>query len=160
QFAGQAEDLAVESVRAGHRLVAAAGGDGTVHEVANGILRAAHPDVVFTLFPIGSANDYAHSLGLSWTQSLAAPESPTVRQVDAGMAQLTDGRRRFFVNSLGLGFSGAVTVESRNIRRLRGLFLYGLAFLRAWRRRYSLPMTTIRIDGQARRERTLSLTIA
>src|SRR5262249_12778634 len=57
-----AEELALEAVRAGHTEVAAAGGDGTVHEVANGILRSGSKEVVFCIIPIGSANDYAFCL--------------------------------------------------------------------------------------------------
>src|SRR5262249_28305985 len=59
---GHAEELAFEAVKAGFAIVAAAGGDGTVHEVANGILRAGRSDVIFHVLPVGSANDYAYSL--------------------------------------------------------------------------------------------------
>src|SRR5205085_2805387 len=61
---GHAEELAFDAARAGFPVVAAAGGDGTVHEVANGLLRADRPDATLAVLPIGSANDYAHSLGL------------------------------------------------------------------------------------------------
>ena len=40
-------------------IVAAAGGDGTVHEVANGVLQAAGPKSCFAVIPLGSADDYA-----------------------------------------------------------------------------------------------------
>ena len=46
----------------GFGIVAAAGGDGTVHEVANGVLQAGRPEVCFAVVPLGSADDYAHSL--------------------------------------------------------------------------------------------------
>src|SRR5262249_21471906 len=61
---GHAERLARQAVQEGFGVVAAAGGDGTVHEVANGILRAGRPEVVFSIVPLGSANDYAYSLGV------------------------------------------------------------------------------------------------
>src|SRR4051812_25953223 len=66
--AGQAEDLARRAAHEGFPTVGAAGGDGTVHEVANGLLRSGRPDVTLAVLPVGSANDYAHSLGLgdSW----------------------------------------------------------------------------------------------
>ena len=60
---GHGEDLAFHAAQNGFSVVAAAGGDGTVHEVANGILRAGRPEIALAIFPIGSANDYAHSLG-------------------------------------------------------------------------------------------------
>src|SRR5436309_15138862 len=62
--AGQAEELALQAAQQGFSIVAAAGGDGTVHEVANGLLRAGRPEVTLAVIPVGSANDYAYSLGL------------------------------------------------------------------------------------------------
>src|ERR1700730_16967890 len=59
---GHAEELAQRAAHGGFAIVAAAGGDGTVHEVSNGLLRANKPDIEFAVIPIGSANDYAHSL--------------------------------------------------------------------------------------------------
>src|SRR5262249_17371679 len=64
RHAGHAEALAVQAARDGFDTVAAAGGDGTVHEVANGLLRANHAGVLFGVVPLGSANDYAYSLDL------------------------------------------------------------------------------------------------
>src|SRR5258707_10954403 len=65
QAAGHAEQLALEAVQAGFAVVGAAGGDGTVHEVANGLLRAGRSEAALAVYPVGSANDYAHSLGLN-----------------------------------------------------------------------------------------------
>src|SRR5438309_1482052 len=62
QHPGHAEALAHQAALDGFAVVAAAGGDGTVHEVANGLLCARRPEVVFAVLPIGSANDYHHSL--------------------------------------------------------------------------------------------------
>src|SRR5262245_29633172 len=62
---GHAEELALAAARVGVPLVGAAGGDGTIHEVANGLLRAERPEAALAVYPLGSANDYAHSLGLT-----------------------------------------------------------------------------------------------
>jgi len=59
---GHAEELARRAAGSGFRIVAAAGGNGTVHEVANGVLKAGRPEVRFAVIPLGSADDYAHSL--------------------------------------------------------------------------------------------------
>jgi diacylglycerol kinase family enzyme len=148
----------MEAAHSGFETVAAAGGDGTVHEVANGLLRAARPEVALAIYPLGSANDYAHSLALQRTA--AGSSAGGTIAVDVGLVRLGDGRERFFVNSLGLGFSGAVTVESRKIRRLRGLFLYGLALMRVLCRGFQQPIMTVRLDDTSRRGPTLSLTLA
>ncbi len=140
---GDAEVLAERAAHEGFRIVAAAGGDGTVHEVANGLLRAAQPDVHFAVVPIGSANDYAHSLEFE-----ANGQPSAVRAVDVGVVREPAGRERYFVCCLGLGLNGAVTLESRQIKRLQGLALYGLATLRALWYRYAIPLMTFRIDDQ------------
>src|SRR5262249_13540417 len=154
-----AEELAYEAARQGFALVGAAGGDGTVHEVANGLLRSGQPDVTLAVYPLGSANDYAHSLGLAndWWRR---PNLPlTVRNVDIGVAR-SASRERYFINGLGLGFNGAVTLESRRVRRLQGIALYGLALLRALRFRFVCPTMSIRFDDELRQAPTLALTIA
>ncbi|HWG42917.1 MAG TPA: diacylglycerol kinase family protein [Gemmataceae bacterium] len=156
---GQAEELALQAAREGFATVAAAGGDGTVHEVANGLLRSQRPDVILAVIPTGSANDYASSLGLDvgwWRQfDAVAP-----RSVDVGIVRAA-GRSRYFVNGLGLGFNGQVTLESRRIRRLQGIALYGLAVLRTLCFRYTLSPMTVRInDDDERVVPTLALSLA
>lgn len=149
---GQGEELAYEAAQAGFSVVAAAGGDGTVHEVANGVLRAGRPEVVFHVLPVGSANDYAYTLDKTGP--------PEVRRVDVGVARGPNGRQRYFVNGMGLGFNGAVTREARRIRWLRGVPLYGLALLRALRKHYACPELTLTFDDQKRVLPTLALTVA
>jgi len=157
---GHGEELALEAAKQGFATVAAAGGDGTVHEVANGILRARRPEVVLEIYPVGSANDYAHTLGLDPEWRLRADPSIEARAVDVGMVSSPDGRRRHFVNGLGLGINGIVNLEARRIRRLQGLALYGMALLRTMCFRYVYPPMTVTLDGQERRVNTLALTLA
>lgn len=148
----------MNAAQSGFATVAAAGGDGTVHEVANGLLRAERPEVVLAIVPIGSANDYASCLGLDgrWWQRAA---NLTARAVDVGLVR-APGRSRYFVNGLGLGFNGQVTRESRRIRWLQGVALYGLAVLRTLCFRYELCPMTVQIDGEERRTPTLALSLA
>ena len=60
--ASDATALAQRAVEEGFQVVAAAGGDGTVHEVANGLVAASRQVTTLAVIPIGSANDYAYSL--------------------------------------------------------------------------------------------------
>jgi diacylglycerol kinase (ATP) len=152
---GHAEELAEKAVRAGFRVVAAAGGDGTVHEVVNGILRAGDPDVRFAVIPVGSANDYAHALGLDNGYRPPAP----LERVDVGVVSKPSGRRRYFVCCLGLGLNGMVTLESRAIRRLQGVALYGLATVRALWYRYAVPRMELTADGETWAGPTLMLSL-
>jgi len=139
--AGHAGELARDAALSGYTVVAAAGGDGTVHEVANGLLRAQRPDVRFGIFPIGSANDYAYSVA---AKKVSGPFT-----VDVGRVRSPDGREKYFVCCLGLGLNGAVTLESRRIRRLQGMALYGLATLRALWKHYDCPRMRIVLDDAA-----------
>jgi diacylglycerol kinase family enzyme len=128
--------------------------------VANGLLRAGRPGVTLAVLPVGSANDYAHSLGLGdgWWQRLGPEVGPC--EVDVGL--VTSGARsRYFVNGLGLGFNGAVTRQSQRIRWLRGVPLYGLALLRALASDFVTPRMTVQLDDQeGQTGPTLALSLA
>jgi diacylglycerol kinase family enzyme len=116
--------------------------------------------VALAVLPVGSANDYAHSLGLAadWWRQARWP-LPT-RPVDVGLVQSPDGRRRYFVNGLGLGFNGAVTLESRRIHRLQGVPLYLAALLRALWYHYAAPVLRLTLDGQPWQTPTLAFSVA
>jgi diacylglycerol kinase family enzyme len=166
--AGEGEELAQRAAEAGFAFVGAAGGDGTIHEVANGILRAARPEVALAVFPIGSANDYAASLGLmpDWWRRERIDQG--VCPVDVGIVKRPDGRTRYFINGLGLGFNAGVTLERNRIPWLRGVALYSLGLLAALCFRFGRPMMKLTItssNGQAepplvRQVPTLALTVA
>ncbi|HEV3203428.1 MAG TPA: diacylglycerol kinase family protein, partial [Gemmataceae bacterium] len=154
-----AEELAFQAAQSGFAVVAAAGGDGTVHEVANGLLRANRPEVTFGLFPLGSANDYAFTLGIGPETGLNPDSWKLPRAVDVGIIRAENGRERFFVNCLGLGFNSQVTIEARRIRWLQGVALYGWAFVKALAFRYSCPIMEIRLDDLSRKVPTFALSV-
>jgi diacylglycerol kinase (ATP) len=160
QGPGHAEELAHRAAEEGFPLVGAAGGDGTLHEVANGLLRADRPGTGLAVYPIGSANDYAYTLGLAagWWERLDA--AVDLHPVDVGVATAPDGRRRHFLNALGLGLNGAINLESRRIQRLRGLARYGFAMLRALGRHFTHPLMSVTVDDTTRRAPTLALSVA
>lgn len=155
---GHACELARDAADEGFAKVVAAGGDGTAHEVANGVLRSGR-DVVFSVWPIGSANDYAYTLGLTEWWKRANEQLPT-ETLDVDVGRITGGgREAYYVNSLGVGFNGMVTVEARKIHRLRGLPLYALAFLKAMARHFTTPRMAIGFDETEYAGPTLALTI-
>jgi diacylglycerol kinase family enzyme len=151
ESAGHAEELAYRAASSGRELVVAAGGDGTVHEAANGILRANVATVRLGILPIGSANDYFASLPSGEAATLA---------VDVGRVREPAGKERYFLCCLGLGFNGAVTLEARRISRLQGIALYGLAALKALYRHFRCPEMTLSLDDEPpRTEPTLMLSL-
>jgi diacylglycerol kinase family enzyme len=154
--AGHAVELAKVAASTFERVIAA-GGDGTVHEVAEGLLRANRPDVLFSVIPLGSANDYAFTLGvLDWWTRGGAWAELTPMLVDVGIVR-GGGRDRFFVNGCGLGFNGHVTIEARKIRWLRGVALYSVAVVKTLIRHFASPKVTVTLDDAARELETLVL---
>jgi diacylglycerol kinase family enzyme len=144
---GHAALLAEEAVNQGFRRVGAAGGDGTVHEVANGLLRTGRDDVTLVVAPLGSANDYAWSLKQEF--GCGGQPGQLRARVDVGRIRDDRGRDRWFVCNLGMGLTGEVTVESRRIGWFQGPALYGLAALRVIMRRRRPQSWSIHWDGQA-----------
>lgn len=144
EFAGHAVDLARAAAEEGFDVVAAAGGDGTAHDVANGLLRSGG-DATFAVVPIGSANDYAHSVVRQFGESLLTDDAS--HAVDVGVVRSPDGRERFFIEGIGLGLVGQVTLESGRIAWLQGIPLYGLAAWRAISKCQVPPETELVWDG-------------
>ncbi|HMP01252.1 MAG TPA: diacylglycerol kinase family lipid kinase [Gemmatales bacterium] len=163
QGPGDAVKLARDAAQAGFATVAAAGGDGTVHEVANGLLQVGRPEVAFGVLPMGSGNDYARVLGVPFTpqamcERLLASDSWLV---DVGEVTADGGLgQRFFVNTMGFVLSGAATWEARRIRSLRGLPLYGLAAVRAIWKHFQAAPTQLQIDSRTLDWATLYLAVA
>jgi len=151
-------ELAEQAAREGFQRVVAAGGDGTVHEVANGLLQSGNPDVALSVIPIGSMNDFGFTSGMNrhWETEGKCPTE--IVRYDVGRVQ-SPGRSRYFVNSIGIGFTGFVTFESTKIKRLRGLLLYSLALFRAVYFHFGRPETHIELDGQSRDGQMLTLSV-
>lgn len=104
---GEAARLAHEAAADGHELVVAAGGDGTLNEVVNGV--AAHLDRVRVgLIPLGTGNDFARMLELpdSVDACIEVLKRGHVREID--LVRVTTNVVRYFVNVSAGGFSGAV----------------------------------------------------
>ena len=81
---GDAKRIAREAVANGIRFVIACGGDGTLHEVVNGI--ATVPDVILGVLPCGRGNDFAAAIGvpLNPERAIATLLSGTPIHVDLG----------------------------------------------------------------------------
>jgi len=156
--AGHAADLAARAAEEGFAKIVAAGGDGTVHEVANGVLRSQR-NVVFSVWPVGSANDYAYSLGMDlwWKKRREAPPTE-ILAVDVGRVVRAKGEV-YFVCNLGIGFNGMVNAEARRTRWLAGMPLYAWAFLKAIVKHFATPTMTIRFDDREITAPTLALSV-
>lgn len=123
---GDAETIAATARLDGYDVIAVAGGDGTINEVANGLMKREQGVVpTLAIIPTGTANILAHEIGLT-----ARPE-PTVAYLVAGGARavrLGTVNGRVFVCMASAGFDSWV-VDHVNLRakRLLGKGAYGLA---------------------------------
>jgi len=127
-----ATELARQAGEDGYDLVVAMGGDGTVHEVVNGLMqlpleRRPRLGVV----PIGSGNDFAHAVGVSNQPEVALRQalSGVPRRIDVGMVRDGDGRVEYWDNTLGIGFDTVVTIRSRRVPFFQGFAVYFAAVL-------------------------------
>ena len=105
--AGDALRLAREAVARGCDLVLAAGGDGTLNEVINGLVSDIER-VQVGLIPLGTGNDFAKMLGLPATvpDCIELLRNGVARPTD--LARVTSETTRYFINVSAGGFSGAV----------------------------------------------------
>jgi YegS/Rv2252/BmrU family lipid kinase len=126
-YPGHAIELAKEAGEEGYDRVIAMGGDGTVHEVVNGLMQIPKERrPLLGVVPVGSGNDFAHGIGASRTPTTAlvrALEGET-STVDLGLMTDGDGRREYFDNTLGIGFGAIVTIRSHRLPLLRGFLMY------------------------------------
>ena len=153
--AGHAQELA-RSAAEGNRYsaVVAAGGDGTINEVVNGLLGS---DTPLGLVPLGTGNDLVKLFDLPPDQPAIAAQrlrDGRPRPIDLGIAN-----GRAFTNGLGCGFDAQVTVESRRSTRLRGFAVYLVALVRALAH-YQSPRMRVTFDGETIEGRMLLATVA
>ncbi len=149
-----AERIAREGVRAGADLVVAVGGDGTVGEVAAGLLGAGLGRYAeLALLPMGSGGDLARRLGLgadvdaAIARIAAGKSSP----LDAGRVEMRSlagaPLRTHFVNIASVGISAMITrLVAEAPKALGGTASYLMGTLRGIARWRSVP-ATIRVDG-------------
>jgi len=150
-----AERLAREGVRAGVERILVAGGDGTLSEVATGLLAADLASYAsIGLLPLGTGGDFARSLGIprDLEGALACIAQGNTRKVDAGRARFlgADGadRTAYFVNVSSFGISGLIDeLVNRTSKRLGGTLSFLVGTLRAIFQYRSIRVA-IRVDGE------------
>src|SRR5438034_11514594 len=126
---GHGAELAAQAAANGARHVIAVGGDGTVHEVANGLL-ASRAQATLGVVPIGSGNDFAKLVGVY----RHSPVRAVRRLVTARTARFDAGLvcGEYFVNSVGFGFGPEVVRVRNAMPGLSGFASYFVPVFRAF----------------------------
>ncbi|MEO1714373.1 MAG: diacylglycerol kinase family protein, partial [Bacteroidota bacterium] len=160
---GDATELTRTAIQEGARRILAVGGDGTNHEVVNGILQqqvVPSSEILYGLWPIGTGNDWIK------TYQLPTKTKALVNMIKGEQSQVQDigwvefqrrGKRevRFFVNILGMAYDGHVVYEVEQ-SLARGRKMSRSIYLQATFRsllRYQTPKTEVQINGQRFRGR-------
>jgi diacylglycerol kinase family enzyme len=144
----------------GAAVVAAVGGDGTLHEVVNGLVSPDGPPMgeggpILGAIPVGSGNDYVKMLRVSRTDPRAAALAlldGEARSVDLGLlegaaARGGKARAEIFLNNLGLAFAGAANARIDSTRGLPGwlAYLVGAGIEFAF---YETRLSEVEVDGR------------
>jgi diacylglycerol kinase (ATP) len=144
---GEAIALARQAKQQGYTTIVAAGGDGTIHEVINGMAEVTPPGETvgrLALLPIGTGNDFVSALGGDYELRSNRTLAAAIRSLQSGQRRFVDlaqvtlsstsgSHQRYFNNNLGLGFEAEVTRASQRITFARGPLVYLLGILHAIR---------------------------
>ena len=150
-----AEELAIEAANEGFDLVVAFGGDGTVNEIANGLLGS---DVPLSVLPGGSTNVFCRALGIpndiveATEHLLRLDVDRSIKKVDLGCV---NGRYFVFGSGIGIDADAVQHVDSHpNIKARFGEVFYGYQLLVTYNMRFrgKPPKFEVEVEGEEPRE--------
>jgi YegS/Rv2252/BmrU family lipid kinase len=123
EYSGHAKKIA-NHIKNDYSVIIAAGGDGTIHEIVNGMM---HGSAALAAIPIGSGNDFVKMLDLpgELEKAIEVIKQNNRKKIDVG--RVGD---LYFPNGLGIGFDAWVVKESLKIKRLRGFLIYLYAVMK------------------------------
>ncbi|HET7368968.1 MAG TPA: diacylglycerol kinase family protein [Gaiella sp.] len=158
---GHLSELATEAVARGATSLVVVGGDGTVHEVVDGVVGAGLGDrFELGMIPLGTGRDFARRLSIPrrFEDAVEVARGGRVRTVDVGRATYTTAAgeaRAHFANFAGAGISGGIAARAnRTSKALGGKISFFWATLAVFSRWPPSEMT-VTIDGVERQARLL-----
>jgi diacylglycerol kinase (ATP) len=151
EYPGHAVELAEQAAKEGYRIITAVGGDGTVHEVINGLMRVPREErPVLAVVPVGSGNDFSsnNTIPLEAEEAIERVFHGQEKQIDIGQITDNTGRIEYWDNTLGIGFDATVTLYSYQITRLQGFTMYLWAVIQTILRNHDAPRMKIISDQE------------
>jgi len=156
-------ELARQAGEENYDLVIAMGGDGTAHEVMNGLMQLPEDRrPMMGVVPIGSGNDFAYSIGITQKPDHAlanALQAENVQPVDIGLMIDEHGRREYFDNTLGIGFDAIVTIRSHKLPIVKGFLMYLTAVIQTIILNHNPAKVTIETENEKWESSLLMLTL-
>ncbi|MFC1908044.1 diacylglycerol/lipid kinase family protein [Chloroflexota bacterium] len=163
---GHAIELARVAASGSYQYIVAIGGDGTINEVANGILNSTNPtETSLGVVNTGTGSDFVRSIGIprDYTSACSFLTSPRRSLIDIGVIEYKNkgqSLQRFFVNAAGAGFDAvAVEATSKLPKYFGGTIPYVGGILRTLLS-YKNKSVTIRIGNRVENTRILSIIVA
>jgi len=135
----EAIDVARMGIESGFTHIVAMGGDGTINEVANGVVGS---DAILAVIPAGTGNDFIHMTGIPSDHRDAVALLLHGRERTVDLGQIDDNR--YFVNGLGIGIDAQVARDVLKMERLRGAVAYLYA---AVREVFRFPAFPVKLTG-------------
>ncbi len=161
---GHAEKLAKNGANNGFKTIVAVGGDGTVNEVINGIMRSDNRSKVkMGIIPIGRGNDFA------WVCGITSNIKKSVNRVIKGEAKPTDvgfcygpdkPSGMYFLNGAGFGFEPMVNFKAMEYKHLNGMPSYVAAFLYILKNITDGSKVKLKFDGNEKDLSTQQISVA
>ncbi len=152
---GHAIELAEELCKKERTAVIAAGGDGTINEVINGLMQAKNKKPEFTpifgVLPIGRGNDFAFGAGIpsSLEVCLKALLDRNFQPIDIGLIKGGDyPTGRYFGNGIGVGFDTIVGLEAAKMKHIHGAAGYMIGALKTLITYPTAPEIEMEINGE------------
>ncbi len=162
---GHAIELAAQAAQAGAEVIVSAGGDGTLNEVLNGVMRgrrSADAQPAIGVIGVGRGNDLAGSIGIpaDLEQACILLKTAPRRRIDIGRVTggiFSDGR--YFINCVGIGFDAVVTIEVAKLPRWGGFLSFMAGIFETIFLYNRAPQATIEFDGQVITQRSLMISM-
>jgi diacylglycerol kinase (ATP) len=157
EYPSHAIALTHQAAQDGYGLVIAAGGDGTVHEVINGLMTiSSETRPRLGIVPLGSGNDFAQSIGIptSATEALKKIFTGQPRPIDLGVFEIEQDKREYFDNTFGMGFDATVTIRTHRLTHIHGFMMYLVAVLQTIILNHDAPRMHIVADDVSWEENT------
>ncbi len=161
-YPGHAIELARQAGEQGYDMVVAMGGDGTVHEIVNGLMQIEeNKRPLLGIVPVGSGNDFAHAIGVpkESDHALAHALNGEASTIDLGLMTDEHGRKEYFDNTLGIGFDAVVTIRSHKLPLLRGFLMYLTAVIQTILLNHDPAHVQIQTDSETIDESVLMTTL-
>ena len=147
-----ATQLAMQAADEGYETVVSIGGDGTTHEIINGLMMIpAERRPRLGIVPVGTGNDFAHSVGVPTRPEIAMRQvfSGTPKKVDLAVVVDEHGRQEYWDNTFGIGFDATVTLRSRRVPVLRGFFVYLVSVIQTIVLNYDAAHLKVQTDNES-----------